>query len=125
MSRNGGDRRPPALSGRACGQLVAVELEEVVGGGDEPPFASAGRPAAALEASDRAVELDLAEHGLDGDLAAPVKRAALRCGQDASHEAIDAAGPARPGVLAQPGIGRNEDGHAVADDVFHLALMPV
>src|SRR4051794_33039823 len=37
---------------------VAVELVQVVGGGDEPPFASACRAAAALEASDRAVELE-------------------------------------------------------------------
>jgi hypothetical protein len=36
-----------------------VKLERAVGGGDEPPFASAGRSAAALAA----FELDLAETG--------------------------------------------------------------
>jgi hypothetical protein len=49
-----------------------VELEQVVGGGDEPPFASAGGSAAALEAFDGAVELDLAKDGFDGDLALAV-----------------------------------------------------
>ena len=49
--------------------LVAVELEEVVGGGDQPPFRPAGGSAAALEAVDAAVELGVGEHGLDGDLA--------------------------------------------------------
>jgi hypothetical protein len=57
--------------------VVIVELEEVVGGGNEPPFASAGRAPTALEAFDRAVELDLAEDGLDRDLALAVKRASF------------------------------------------------
>jgi hypothetical protein len=38
---------------------VLVELEEVVGGGDEAPFRAAGRSAAAFKASDLAVELQL------------------------------------------------------------------
>jgi hypothetical protein len=37
----------------AGGEAVVVELQQVVRGRDEPPFASAGRPAPPLEASDR------------------------------------------------------------------------
>nr|WP_259315758.1 hypothetical protein [Capillimicrobium parvum] len=55
-----------------------MELEQVVSGGDQSPFAAAGGSAAALEASDRAVELDLGEHRLDGDLSLPVELAAVR-----------------------------------------------
>jgi hypothetical protein len=54
---------------------VAVELEEIVGRGDEPPFGAAGGSAAALEAADLAVELDLSEDGLDRGLALAVERA--------------------------------------------------
>jgi hypothetical protein len=54
----GATARPP-VSGGDGGEAVVVELEQVVGCRDEPPFASAGRPAAALEASDLAVELDI------------------------------------------------------------------
>src|SRR5688572_14215827 len=50
---------PPRVSGRDGSEAVVVELQQVVRRRDEPPFASAGRPASALEASDRAVELDL------------------------------------------------------------------
>src|SRR6185312_17284292 len=59
--------------GRCGGDAVAVELEEVVGGGDQSPFRPAGGSPAALEASDLAVELDLAEDGLDGHLPLAVK----------------------------------------------------
>ena len=48
---------------------MVVELQEVVRRRDQSPFASAGGSASALEAFDRAVELDLAEDRLDGDLA--------------------------------------------------------
>ena len=66
-------------SGRCDGEPVAVELEEVVSRRDQPPFASACGPASALEASDLAVELDLAEHRFDSDLALAVKGAPGRC----------------------------------------------
>src|SRR3954464_3551068 len=88
---------PAAFLGDPGGDLVAVELEEVVGRGDESPLASAGGPAAAGEAFERAVELDLAEDGLDRDLALAIELAALRCGQDAAHEVKALAGPAGPG----------------------------
>ena len=57
---------------------VAVELEEVVGRGDQSPFRAHGGSASSLEAVDPAVELDLAEHGLDRGLALAVERAAVR-----------------------------------------------
>jgi hypothetical protein len=63
------DRR----SGRCGGDPVIVELQEVVRRRDQAPFASAGGSAAALEAFDRAVELDLAEDRLDGDLSLAVE----------------------------------------------------
>src|SRR5205814_707898 len=47
------------------GVRVPPELEEVVGGGDELPFAVHGGHAATGEASDAAVVFGLAEHGLD------------------------------------------------------------
>src|SRR4051812_13767795 len=102
LRRVRGGERPRAAprSGGCRGDLVAVELEQVVHGGDQSPLTSAGGPAAALEAFDRAVELDLAEDGLDRDLALAVKRAALRCGQDAPHEVEALAGPAGPGLFA-------------------------
>jgi hypothetical protein len=71
-----------------------------VGGGDEPLFRAAGGSALALEASDLAVELELAEDGLDGDLALAVEGVTVGGGEDAAHEVIEAAGPAGTGALA-------------------------
>jgi hypothetical protein len=45
--------------------LVAVELEQVVGGGDQAPFGADGCPASSVEAVQAAVELGLREHRLD------------------------------------------------------------
>jgi hypothetical protein len=66
--------RRPSRSWCRGGEAVVVELQQVVGRGDEPPFAAAGGSAAALEAFDRAVEIDLAEDGLDRDLALAGRR---------------------------------------------------
>jgi hypothetical protein len=82
------------VSGGDGSEPVVVELQQVVRRRDEAPLASARRPASALEASDRAVELDLAEHGLDGDLALAVEGAPVGRGQHAAHEVIKASGPA-------------------------------
>src|SRR3954454_1922716 len=72
-------RQPPTgFLGGGGGDLVAVELEEVVGCRDEPPFRPAGGSSATLEASDLAVELQLSEHRLDRRLPLAVERAALR-----------------------------------------------
>jgi hypothetical protein len=55
-----------SLGSGGCGrQGVSVELEEVVGGGDQAPFRAGGHPASAFEASDASVGLDLAEDRLD------------------------------------------------------------
>jgi hypothetical protein len=78
-----------------------------------------------LEASDRAVELDPVEHGLDGDLALAVEAAPVGRGEHAAHEVVEATGPAGTDTLALAGVGRDEHLHAVADDCFDLALMPV
>src|SRR6185295_4687481 len=112
-------------SGGRGGEAVGVELEQVVGRCDESPFAAAGGSAAALEAFDRAVELDLAEHRLDRDLALAVEVTAVRRREHAAHEGVHAAGPARPRAPAQAGVGWNEDLDALAGDLPHLALMPV
>src|SRR3954447_1332086 len=122
---NVGATARPRASGRDGSESVVVELQQVVRGRDEPPFASACGPASPLEASDLAVELDLTEHGLDGDLAQAVEGAPGRRGEHAAHEVIEAAGPAGTGALAQAGVGCDEHLDAVADDRFDLALMPV
>src|SRR5215207_4651954 len=96
-----------------------------MGGCDQSPFAATGRSAAALEAFDRAVELDLAEDGLDCDLALAVEVVAERCREYAAHERVHAAGPARPWASAQAGVGRDEDLDAFAGNLLHLALVPV
>src|SRR5829696_10363042 len=77
------------------GELVAVELEQVVGRRDEPPFRPAGGSSAALEATDLTVELQLPEHRLDRRLAPAVERAAVRGREHAPHEVIEPARPAR------------------------------
>src|SRR4051794_28605892 len=118
-------RPAAAVSGCDGGAAVAVELEEIVGGCDEPPFRPAGRSAAALEASDLAVELQLAEDGLDGDLSSPVSGAPDGRGEHAAHEVIEAAGPSRSRRRAEPEVGGDEDLDAVADNRFDLARVPV
>src|SRR3954451_19836553 len=116
---------PPPRSGCRGGESVLVELEDVVAGGDESPLAATGGSAAALEAFDRAVELDLPEHRLDRDLTLPVELLATLCGEHAAYERVHAAGPARPWAPAQPGVGGNEDLDALAGELLHLALVPV
>ncbi len=105
--------------------MVSVEFEEVVGGGDQLPFAPAGGSAAAMEASHLAVELQLAEYGLDRGLTPAVERAAVRGGEHASHEVIEPARPARARPAAQAGVGCDQHLNAVADNGLDLALMPV
>ena len=52
------------LSGPGGGYLVLVELERVVGGGDQSPFRAHRRSASSLEAVDAPVVFGLREHGL-------------------------------------------------------------
>ena len=53
------------VSGGCEREVVLVQLQQVVGGGDQAPFGSAGGSAASLEAVDAAVELRVGEDGLD------------------------------------------------------------
>src|SRR4051794_32868987 len=69
---NGRAPRAPDLGCRGR-QVVPVELQEVVGGGDETPFRADGRPAPAFEASGATVLLDIGEDRLDHHLAARVE----------------------------------------------------
>jgi hypothetical protein len=48
---------------------VPVELQQVVGGSDEPPLGSHGGSSSALETIDATVELCVSEHRLDHRLA--------------------------------------------------------
>src|SRR5215207_11546562 len=84
--------QPLPLGRGGCEAVVLVELEDVVGGGNHSPLAADGGSTAALEAFDRAVELDLAEHRLDGDLALAVELVTVRRGEHAAHEGVHAAG---------------------------------
>ena len=56
------------------GELVAVELEEVVCGGDQSPFRPGGRSASSREPVEPAIELHLREHRLDHRLAFSVEQ---------------------------------------------------
>ena len=93
------DRGGWLLGGRGR-QLVAVELEEVVGGGDQPPFRAAGGSSSSLEAVDAPVELGVSEDRLDHRLAFSVELAAGVGLEHAAHERVGAAAPAGPGALA-------------------------
>src|SRR3954453_21955508 len=106
--RDGAGRPACRSSGRGGCEAGVGGLEDVVGGGDHSPLAADGGSAAALEAFDRAVELDLAEHRLDGDLALAVKLSALWAREDTAHSVVEAAGPARSRALAQPAVWRDE-----------------
>src|SRR5680860_348150 len=79
------------LSGPGGDRLVAVELEQVVGGGDQPPLGATRRSSSALEAVDAPVELRVCEHGLDHPLAFSVEPAPVIGLQHAAHERIGAA----------------------------------
>ena len=54
---------PGVFSGAGGLQTVAVELEQVVGGGDDAPFGAGGREASAFEAVDAPVALIWAKTG--------------------------------------------------------------
>jgi hypothetical protein len=58
----------PGMARLGGGEAVAVELEEVVGGGDETPFRPCGRLASSFEAVDPSVRLDLGKDGFDHPL---------------------------------------------------------
>src|SRR5215207_2467455 len=87
------------LGGRGR-DLVLVELEQVVGGGDQPPFGPAGGSSSSLKAVDPTVELRVSEHRLDHRLAFSVELAAGVGLKHAAHERVGAAAPAGPRALA-------------------------
>src|ERR687886_548359 len=99
-------RRAPAAT--RSGGLVAVELQEVVGGGDQSPFRPARRSSAALEAVDPSVELRVSEYRLDQRGAFLVERLAGVGLKHAPHERVRAALPAGPWVFAVARVGRDQ-----------------
>lgn len=93
----------------ACwrGQLVSVELQEVVSGCNQAPFRANGRPAPSFEAVDPAVRLDLGEDGLDHALAFGVELAADLGGDHPSHEVVGPAESCLSGSVAS-GVGGDD-----------------
>jgi hypothetical protein len=73
--------------------LVAVELEQVAGGGDQPPLRSRGGSTATQEAIDAAVELCFGEDRLDHHLALAVELAGALALQHAAREGVASAVP--------------------------------
>ncbi len=67
---------------------MSVELEEVVGGGDQSPFGPDRGSSSSSEAVDPAVELGVGEDRLDDRLALAVQHAAALAGQDTAHEGV-------------------------------------
>src|SRR5664280_2595687 len=114
-----------AFSGPHRGELVLVELQEVVGGGDQSPLRPRGRSSAALEAIDATVELCLSEHRLDHRLAFSIERASEVALKHSPHVRIGAAIPSRTGAFALAGVGRDEHLDPAVNDVLHLHLMLV
>src|SRR3954471_21732600 len=86
---------PDLASGGLRRRGVLVELQHVVGGVDEPPFRPAGRSGSSEESVAAAVEPGVAEDGLDHALAPGVEFAAALGREDAAHEVIEPALPAR------------------------------
>ena len=84
------------VSGPDRGELVAVELGEVVCHQDQPPLGPDRRSTSSVKPVDVAVVLGVSEHGLDGMFAFAVKACTELCAQDAAHKAVAAASPTRP-----------------------------
>jgi hypothetical protein len=104
---------------------VSVKFEEVVSGGDQPPFRADRSSATSSEAIDAAVELRVGEDGLDHRLTLTVELATALSGEDPAHERVKAAVPAGPRALATRGVGRDQHLDAAVDDVLHLLLVSV
>ena len=113
--------RAPPSGGR---ERMAVELEEVVGGGDQPPLGANSAASSASEAIQAAVELHLREDGLDHRLSLAVKRAAALAGQQVAHLLVAAAFPVASCRPAAAGVGRDEQRDAALGDALHLLAVP-
>ena len=77
-------------SGPDGGELVAVELEQVVRRVHSPPPGVHSRAPSSLEALDLAVELQVGEHGLDERLASSIELRTELGGEHPAHERIHA-----------------------------------
>src|SRR5687768_3229150 len=71
--RSGAPKGRSGPSGGRCGELMLVEFEQVVAGGDQAPFGADRGSASSVEAVAAAVVLGRAEQGLDEELALPVE----------------------------------------------------
>jgi hypothetical protein len=65
------------------------------------------------------------EDGFDHALALGVELAAEVGGEQAPHERVKAAVPARAGALALAGVGRDQHPDSAVDQAVHLGLMPI
>ena len=81
---------------------VPVELDEVVGGGDEPPLGAGCGSSAAVKADEAAVVFGVAEDGLDELAALLVEAAAERGLEDAAHGRRRRAARRRTAPVAAP-----------------------
>ena len=70
-------------------ESVALELEEIVGRGDEFPFAGAGGESPALEAADASGSFDLSEDGFDGGCSLRVAPTTVGCSEPGEHVVTD------------------------------------
>jgi hypothetical protein len=112
-------------SGRHAGEVMLVQLEQVVGGHGQAPFGADGGSPAAVEPADAAVVFGVGEDRLDDVLSLLVERFAVLGREHVAHEVIDAAAPARPRCCSEPGVGSDQDGDAGAGEPLDLLAVPV
>jgi hypothetical protein len=99
---------------------MAVKLQEVLSGIDQPPFRLHGGSASSLEAIDPAVVLLISEHRLDHPRPFSIEPAAGLVGEHGSHPRVGAGGSAGASAFALVGIGRDKHLHPAADDLLGL-----
>ena len=113
------------VSGRLEGQVLLVELHQVVSRSDKPPLRACRRSTSPLELADAPVVLGLGEHGLDHRLAFSVKPASEVTGENGAHERVAPASPTPARFFMLAGIGRDQDLGTHVHDLIDLLLMPV
>src|SRR5271166_6956044 len=88
------------VSGRGSGGCrgVLVELQEVVGGREQPPFGPGGGSSTSGEAGEPAVVLGISEDRLNELRPLLVEGFAALAGEHRAHERVCAAGPSRPRI---------------------------
>lgn len=92
---------------------MLVELQEVVGGGDQPPFRERGRSSSSLELVDAPVVLGLCEHRLDHRLSSSVEPVCILGRERLAHRRVPFALPSRPRGLALASVRRDENLHVL------------